>query len=49
MREWWAHVTVTPEDSKVIVFKRGTWIGLKADTPEGGQVSPNPTIGARLL
>lgn len=31
------------------MFRRGTWIGLKAVTPDGGQRSPISMTGARLL
>lgn len=46
---WWDQVTLIPEDRRIIVFKSGTWIGLKGLTPRGGQVAPISTAGARLL
>jgi len=27
-KPWWAHVTVTPEASRIAVFSKGTCIGL---------------------
>jgi len=49
IREWWAQVTLTPEESKIIVFIKGTLKGLKATKPIGGQMQPNSTLGERLL
>lgn len=46
---WWAHVTETPDDNKIIVFNRGIWNGLKGVMPIGGQVIPNSILGDRLL
>lgn len=46
---WWDQVTLTPEDNKIIVFKRGTLKGLKTSIPIGGQTLPNSMLGARLL
>jgi len=48
MRAWWAQVTLTPEETKIIVFNRGTPNGLKGATPKGGQSPPNSTLGASL-
>lgn len=48
MIEWWAHVTLTPEDTKIIVFNSGTWKGLKDKIPEGGHTPPNSTAGDNL-
>lgn len=45
---WWAHVTVTPEANRMIVFSRGTWMGLKGLIPVGGHCSPISIVGARL-
>lgn len=42
-------MTLTPEDSRTIVFNRGTWKGLKTLIPAGGQDLPMSTAGARLL
>jgi len=33
----------------MIVFKRGTWIGLKATTPIGGHEIPSSMTGVSLL
>lgn len=49
MRLWWAHVTVTPDDKRMIVFNRGTWNGLNGVMPVGGHVRPISMLGARLL
>lgn len=46
---WWAQVTVIPEASKIIVFKRGTSKALKGEILKGGQTLPISTVGARLL
>jgi len=46
---WWAHVTVTPEARRIIVFKRGTWKGLNGITPWGGHWRPISIDGASLL
>jgi len=34
---WWAHVTVTPEDNKRMVFTNGIFKGSNGITPNGGQ------------
>jgi len=46
---WWDQVMDTPEDSKIIVFKRGTFIGLNGEMLIGGQFWPNSTLGLILL
>jgi hypothetical protein len=46
---WWAQVTVTPEDNRIRVFKRGTLNGLKGETPVGGQNRPISILGDKLL
>jgi len=46
---WWAHVTVTPEDKRIIVFRRGTLNGLNGWMPAGGQNKPISRLGDRLL
>ena len=46
---WWHQVTVTPEESKITVFNRGTSKGLKGITPLGGHAPPSSMDGARLL
>jgi hypothetical protein len=33
----------------MIVFKRGTWIGLKGEIPRGGHCIPISIVGAKLL
>lgn len=47
--EWWHQVTLTPEESKMIVLSRGTLNGLKACTPIGGHWAPSSTLGESLL
>jgi hypothetical protein len=49
MRLWWAHVTVTPDERRIMVFKRGTWRGLKMLIPYGGHNKPISLIGDKLL
>jgi len=46
---WWDHVTVTPEDSKRMVFNNGILIGLNALMEHGGQCCPNSILGEILL
>jgi len=41
MIAWWAHVTDTPEDSKVTVLRSGTLIDSKDSIPIGGQNIPD--------
>ena len=38
-----------PEANKIIVLRRGTWIGLKGEIPEGGHCIPTSIVGERLL
>ena len=45
---WWAQVTVAPEDTRMIVFKRGTPNGLKGKTPIGGHTLPTSILGESL-
>lgn len=46
---WWDHVMETPDDNKMIVFKRGIFIGLKELIIIGGQNCPNSMLGLTLL
>ena len=46
---WCAQVTLTPEESKIIVFIRGTLKGSKASIPIGGHKQPSSTLGDKLL
>lgn len=48
-RLWCAHVTVTPEASRMAVFRRGTCRGLNGWIPVGGHVDPNSIVGDSLL
>ena len=38
-----------PEERRIIVFVKGTFQGLNASTPIGGQEQPNSMLGERLL
>ena len=49
MIEWWAQVTVTPDERRMIVFNKGTCKGLNGWTPVGGQVIPSSNVGDSLL
>lgn len=46
---WCAHVTVTPDDRRRIVFKSGILIGLKDLIDTGGHLCPNSIVGEILL
>lgn len=48
MSLWCAHVTETPDESKIIVFSRGIWKGLKGEIFLGGQSMPISIEGASL-
>lgn len=45
--EWWDHVTVNPEEIKIMVLRRGISKGLKGIMPRGGQVCPISIDGDR--
>lgn len=34
---WWLQVILNPEDKRIIVFNKGISMGLKTETPTGGQ------------
>jgi len=44
-KQWWHQVTVTPEDKRIKVFKKGTLIGLKLTKPSGGHHWPSSIEG----
>lgn len=46
-REWCAHVIEAPEEIKIMVFNRGTLIGLNLLIETGGQDCPSSTLGLR--
>lgn len=46
---WWAHVTVSPDDRRIKVLRRGIWIGLNVTIPLGGHIIPISIVGASLL
>jgi hypothetical protein len=43
-----AQVILTPEDNKIIVFKKGKPHGFKTSIPCGGQTAPICTDGIKL-
>jgi hypothetical protein len=45
---WCAHVTVTPQASRIAVFNNGTCRGLYGWIPAGGQVDPSSIVGDSL-
>lgn len=47
--EWWAYVTVIPEDSKITVLSNGNSKGSIASIPIGGHWAPNSTVGDKAL
>jgi len=48
-KQWWDHVTVNPDDSRITVFNNGTLKGLMVLIPIGGQEQPISTEGESLL
>lgn len=44
---WWDHVTVRPDEIKIIVFISGISNGLKGLIPKGGQSWPISIEGAK--
>jgi len=48
-RQWWDHVTVNPDDSKITVFNSGTLKGLIVLMPIGDHEQPISTEGESLL
>ena len=48
-KQWWDHVTVKPDDNKIIVFNNGTVKGLIVLVHIGGQEQPISTQGKSLL
>ena len=49
IKEWWAYVTVTPDDNKITVLSKGNSKGLIASIPIGGHWAPNSTVGDKAL
>lgn len=47
--EWWAYVTVNPDESNKNVFKRGSSKGLTESIPSGGQWDPISVGGDNAL
>ena len=48
-RPWCAHVTVTPDASRIAVFSRGTCKELNGWIPVGGRVDPISIVGDSLV
>ena len=46
---WCAHITVTPEDSRIAICNKGTCIVLNGWIPVGGQVDPSSIVGDNLV
>lgn len=42
-------MTVAPDDTRMMVFRSGTWKGLNGVTPVGGHVDPISKVGESLL
>jgi len=49
IKEWWAYVTVTPDDNSNTVFNKGNSKGLIASIPIGGHWAPNSIVGDKAL
>lgn len=48
-KEWWAYVTVTPDDNNTAVFSKGIENGFNGQIPVGGHEHPSSEVGANLL
>jgi hypothetical protein len=46
---WWAQVTVTPDERRIKVLRRGILKGLNGVIPVGGQNKPTSKFGDKLL
>ena len=49
IKQWCDHVTINPDDSRIIVFNRGTLNWLMVVTPIGGQIHSVSIEGVSLL
>ena len=49
INEWWAYVTVTPEDNNITVFNKGNSSGFIAWVPIGGHNVPISILGDNAL
>ena len=49
IKEWWAYVTVTPDDNNITVFNKGNSKGFIAWIPIGGHCAPNSILGDKAL
>ena len=45
IKEWWAHVTVTPLLNRITVLSKGTEYAERGIIPLGGHVKPNSAVG----
>ena len=46
---WWAQVTVTPDESRITVFNKGTPQGSRVSIPRGGHLFPSLMSGDSLI
>lgn len=46
-KEWCAQVIEAPDEIRIIVFNKGTLIGLKLTTDTGGHVCPSSILGLK--
>lgn len=46
---WCAHVIEIPDEMRIRVFKRGTFMGLNGTMDWGGHICPSSTVGEILL
>jgi hypothetical protein len=49
IKEWWAYVTVNPEDNNTIVFSNGNSKESIDSIPKGGHIIPNSIEGERAV
>ena len=49
IKEWWAYVTVKPEDNSITVLSKGSSKGLTDSIPLGGHWAPISTAGDKAL
>jgi hypothetical protein len=49
IKEWWAYVTVTPDDNNITVFNKGNSKGFIDWIPIGGHCAPNSMLGDKAL
>jgi len=49
IKEWWAKVTVNPDDNNIMVLSKGSSNGFTESIPLGGHWPPISTAGDRAL